>query len=400
MIDLETRLRTEFHSEVADCSPDQMIGAVRRGSRQRRTRNRAAVGVAVAVVVAAMGARLVHRDSDAQFSDGAGPLRGDPAAVAVTRSGVFALTDGAGCAYCATVWSRTPDGSWARLHDFQPPTPREDRAPDGPVQALRMAPDGRNGWAWGDDFWVTHDGGRTWQVLTPHDAAPPGMASGLSVLAGTHTAWTTAFDHGRMSIWRSDVASDDWTEVAVPASVSRLQAEHPGQVAIQLVAVLPDDRAVIAVFDGGTTPDVLVSSADGWDPTRLTPTAVPTSLFGGDMPVDHVSLQDMVGTTYSDATVEGSDSFTFGLSALGVGSPSDGSSVGATRWLLLHDQHAAVVDADGATTVDLPLATDEVLELSSTGGQAWLVTKEGALWASNDGGTTWSEEHSAPASSK
>lgn len=410
MIDLETRLRTEFHSDVADCSADQMIGAVRRGSRQRRTRNRAVLGATAAVVIAAAGARLVaHPPSDAPATvhtpfhiTNSAPgtaLVGQPVGITVSQDGVFALTEFTGCAYCSTVWSRTADGGWTRLHDFRSATPARDRLPGGPVGAFRMAPDGQNGWAWGEHFWVTHDAGRTWQVLTPADGAPAGMASGLSVLAGTHTAWTTSFDHGQMSVWRTDVASDHWTQVALPASIAQLESEHPRQVGIELVAVLPDDRAVIAVSLSGTTSDVLISSADGWNPTSLPPTAVPSSLFGGDMPVDRVSLQDLVGTTYSGATVEGPRSFTFELAALGIQATDDGSSVTASRWLFLHDAQAAVVDSHGATTVDLPLATDDVLELSTSGDQAWLVTKEGALWASADGGTTWSQENAGTGSS-
>jgi hypothetical protein len=146
---------------------------------------------------------------------------------------------------CAAI-ARTVDGGRTWTAGTAPDAPifpgPSDVTPG--VSGLRLA-DARNGWAFGPDLWVTHDGGTTWARL-----AIPGLAAGTTV-AALETAggivYAVVFDAGDYRVASSPVGTDDWSlsPVRVPVGAGPVPS-------VQLVLsggagwLLENDRTVVA----------------------------------------------------------------------------------------------------------------------------------------------------------
>jgi photosystem II stability/assembly factor-like uncharacterized protein len=65
----------------------------------------------------------------------------------------------------------------------------------------------QDGWLFGGGLWSTHDGGHTWARV-----ATPGRVARLEAAAGTAWALVPTRDDA-MTLWRTPVGTDDWTQV-------------------------------------------------------------------------------------------------------------------------------------------------------------------------------------------
>ncbi len=107
---------------------------------------------------------------------------------------------------------RTTDGgrTWAGI-----PAPDAPIAPaaesTGGISRLRFA-DPLDGWAFGPDLWVTHDGGSSWQRVTLPGTGAGGQVMALETSGGlVHVAFMEADPAGGIRIATSPVATDAWT---------------------------------------------------------------------------------------------------------------------------------------------------------------------------------------------
>jgi hypothetical protein len=87
-------------------------------------------------------------------------------AVAGTPAGeAFTVSANQGCtAPCSTIWKQDSSGSRTRLVTF---VAKDAQYHEGPVVGIAMSPDGRDGWAWGEYLYATHDGGATRRGQSP-----------------------------------------------------------------------------------------------------------------------------------------------------------------------------------------------------------------------------------------
>ena len=181
LTDLETRLRDGLHGDLEYPDVDHLLASVRRGAAWRRDR-RASAGVAVLVAAVIGGSTLLQQSHDdrtapqpithgpSPTADSAGRVTG----LATGGSHLYRLTSNAGCTACSGVWLRADDGSWTHLADIAGAAAYAGQVSPryGPLDSLEMAPNGQDGWAWGRTLWSTHDGGRTWSMVSDPTSAP------------------------------------------------------------------------------------------------------------------------------------------------------------------------------------------------------------------------------------
>jgi photosystem II stability/assembly factor-like uncharacterized protein len=159
---------------------------------------------------------------------------------------------------CPAVVRMTTDGGRRWTAVPAPPAPVLVASP-GPgvngITQIRFA-DAANGWAFGPDLWVTHDGGASWQQLSTHGLSVTSLeaADGRAVAV---FASETAF-----SVYTSTAGSDTWQPVpgaSGPASVSDEFFGPNPQVAID------GSRAYVSSgAEYGNDPGILMSGpADG-----------------------------------------------------------------------------------------------------------------------------------------
>jgi hypothetical protein len=384
MNDLETRLTEAFQADVARPDVDDFLTGVRRGSRVRRARRNAAAAVTATVAAVALvaaftsahhGARSappVHQPTTSvSLPPGATSQVLD---VAVMPAAVLRLTTNVGCVGCSTVWERTGAGGWQHLFDFSGRSAYGGKVDPlfGPVSYLQMAPDGRNGFAWGARLWSTHDGGHSWQLVT--DGPGDRTDRGHWTWSGPHAAWSV-YD-GRL-LWRTALGSDTWHLVDPP---------EIGTVA----GVLPDDRVVLLTYPGeGSQGRLVYGSGTSWKNIGL-PCA------GGGPHLDDPTPTPVVhGTTVfavCGRRIESTD--LDGLATWTVLGKFTGSVQALLplddRRVLVQTREVAVYDDRGAHPVDLrPAPGEQLLRISTEGESAWVVGMDGSLFSSADGGSTW-----------
>jgi photosystem II stability/assembly factor-like uncharacterized protein len=139
------------------------------------------------------------------------------------------------------------------------------------VAQVRFA-DAANGWVFGPDLWVTHDGGASWQQLSTHGE----MVTSLEAADGRAVAvfaTTTTFQ-----VYTSAVGSDTWQPVpgaSGPAVGSTPDASRNPQVAIEgSVAYVASSGATDN--DNSVDSGVLLSGpADGSAPWQRLPIPCP-----------------------------------------------------------------------------------------------------------------------------
>jgi hypothetical protein len=396
MTDLETRLRDGLHSEVDHPDVDRFLTDVRRGVAWRRGR-RASVGVAL-VVAAIVGGSVVLQQGDdthtapAPITHGPSPTESGTGRVlpkgaevgaidvSETLSGVFKLTTNEGCVACSSVWKRAASGSWDHLFDFQGRAAYGGRvdASFGPVEYLLMTANGRDGWAWGDRLWSTHDGGRSWSIISTGPGAH--TPYGQSVATGAHTAWALRRSTGGASLWRTGLGSDDWQRVT---GVPRLHD------VVRFAGVLSDDRVVLQVSgEGGSGNAVVVGKPGIWQ-TAVLP-------FGVDQQV--LATGDAVWTT-RPITSRVFEVRRWRPAPVGTAAGVVWSNLGRVSgrgWLPLDDQRVLiggptprVLDDQGLHPSGLDLGHDRMLDTSTMFDVTWLVTFGNHLYSSDGGGIGW-----------
>lgn len=122
----------------------------------------------------------------------------------VSTSAGFALgTTACGAATCIAL-ARTADGghTWSALPP--PPLPATGAGQATPVRHVRFA-DARDGWAFGNQLWSTHDGGAHWARVPL-----PDIAEVQSVEAAAGAVHALVVDSGAVRILDSPVATDAW----------------------------------------------------------------------------------------------------------------------------------------------------------------------------------------------
>jgi photosystem II stability/assembly factor-like uncharacterized protein len=113
-------------------------------------------------------------------------------------------------------------------------------APDGSsgVGQLRFL-NAHDGWAFGPELWVTHDGGATWSREQTHgmrvidlEAADGRALAIFASCAGTGRAY--AADCSSFALYSSQAESNEWQPMTLPASSMRTKAGQPASASLVL----------------------------------------------------------------------------------------------------------------------------------------------------------------------
>lgn len=230
MNDIEDRVRRALRAHLPGVDAEQMLGDVRHGVRRRRRRTAALAAASVlvagsagiAIGLGADGDQTPDRPPASRSPEPSPTLPADAArgvidVAAASPDLVFRLTTNVGCVACSTVWRQdsSADGGWVRLHDFGTDAYRDQVNPTfGPVANFAMAANGRDGWAWGERLFSTHDGGETWGQI----AFGPGLSTeyGHAVHLTPAYAWSLFRDERGTRLFRTPIGVDDWSTVEAP----------------------------------------------------------------------------------------------------------------------------------------------------------------------------------------
>ena len=124
------------------------------------------------------------------------------------RTGWVLGTAPCASAPCTSV-VRTSDGGQTWVGIPAPRTPLSPADSNGGVTYLRFA-NLANGWAFGPQLWVTHDGGAHWNQITLPGAAPGGDVMDVETAGGVVYA-AVAGTNGMIQIESSPVGVNQWT---------------------------------------------------------------------------------------------------------------------------------------------------------------------------------------------
>lgn len=389
---LEDRLRRGLDAPFEVEPAEALVSRVSAGARRRRQRRTAAiaVGAAATVAVIALGSVLLGRPNPSPEPHPPPPAPSLPVGAAVgtidvavpDADHVFKLTVNEGCVACSTVWLRGDDGSWERLHDFSGTAAYGGKVDPlfGPIEYVEFAPDARNGWAWGDTLFSTHDGGRTWsQVETGPGAAP--NEYGHWVHLTPEQAWGLRRPPRGLpepELWWTPIGADDWSTTLLPRAWSVVDIDTVG------------DRVVVLAASEGAGRLTLLSrnEVDDWTgldlpcPGENQPYAAATEVF---------ALCPAAG----GATIHRSAD----LASWQVFGHSDLTAV--TAVLPLSDEHILLVGEpndllvtpSGAQPVDVGLRPGEEIfqgTFGTAGATTYAVTSEHRILVSTDAGENWS----------
>jgi photosystem II stability/assembly factor-like uncharacterized protein len=155
---------------------------------------------------------------------------------------------------CAVASEKPPCGSIAQTTDggrsfHGLPAPQATLSSDGSAPGysqLRFA-DAQNGFAYGPDLYVTHDGSQTWQPVNVG-----GTVTDLAISNGTAYATVEPAD-GSGRLMRSPVSHNDWTTVSAAGVASAgLWAQGP-DVIVQSGAGTGASGSIMVSQDGGAS---------------------------------------------------------------------------------------------------------------------------------------------------
>ena len=360
----EERVRRALDEPVV-VDETALLTGVRREAERRRKRRTLLVTAVTAVVLAALAATGVV--AAARTSDEPAGLADRVFALAATDPDhLWAITADPGCPGCSRLWvgDGTPDG-WKQRYTFEHPAL---------VAELTMAPNGTDGWAWFGRDWLlaTHDAGRTWVV--------PGVdlrdANVDLQLAGT-SVWVLLQSPQGVHLWRSEIGSDDWTELTTPFEPAAAYA------------LVPLGRSMFVTMYPFEGEAVLIPAPEGGDsfPLPCPAQPLPPASSGGALWVtcpdegNGVAIKRSTdGRTWQDvslspSTAEGSypisDDETFVLTSKG------GRQVGD------HSLTDVSLELDvGESLDDGAFVTPEI---------GFLLTDRGRVLRTADGGLSWEE---------
>jgi hypothetical protein len=378
MTDLETRLREGLDSAPAWRSPDDLLDDVRRGARRRRTRRATGLVAAAALVLAATGGGLAWHRREADTADRPRPFQPGMLQISVTASGqVFEVVADGGCTVsCSIVRTRLPEGGWRDLATFRSPGAR---AFPGPVWKIAMAPNGRDGWVWGQHVYSTHDGGVTWAQVRHFPAAHDGAAYNDEILVGGDEAWAQVDIKGSRVLVHTPVGSDRWTSASPPSTVG-----------VTAINALPDGRIVLDVeHDRGDqeAQHLLVGDGTSWIHEVVHYYRVPPLFHGTLSPTS-----DLAATTGNMGAAgygrrEGYSAITVGMTRTTPSKP-----VGRVHELYVLGDRAAMVTPQGVHPVPLRLGADNhIADYALLGNRVVFLTWGGRLFASTDNGRHWTQ---------
>jgi photosystem II stability/assembly factor-like uncharacterized protein len=240
--------------------------------------------------------------------------------------------------FCARVTRAGGPAGWERVADFGFVDPAEGRRHDlPPVELVRVADDPQHAWAFGQQLWSTHDGGRAW-VRQQLPGADPRARVAVEPLGDA----VFALQDDPVRVWRSAAGADTWTKL-------RLPADHRFADAFTSV----DDTVVLRAVDGRSNdPELLLGDDSG-----TTWRTVPVPCQGAAAPIRST------GTALLTACAAG---------------PTDGHSAPSTVWRSPDGADWSVLAGVEHTSVlqDV-VAVDDDTALVVTGEGTFLVTSTG-----------------------
>lgn len=420
MSDFEDRVRRGLRVDVRSVDAEALLRDVHRGAAHRRRRRTVGALVASVLVLAGVAgvtaslrgderagpAPVPPTPSPTQSPLPAGAPQGVVDVAVVSADRWFRLTMNIGCVGCSTVWrnDQSAEGGWERLHDFQG-TSADFGGPDdtgqGPLAHLVMASDRENGWAWGSRLWSTHDGGKTWTLVS----TGPGRGEGGSIeLAATDSEVWALRRTGASptTLWRSALSiDDDWTRVDPPdlAGVTGL--------------LTLSDTVLLETSDEGLSSPRLQYLLEGGAGAGFPWNEVSNPCPGENRAYAATSVAYLLCRSSGGATayrlvgvehpVAGEPAFQWYRFGRSTGVVTAVHPIDDRRLLLVGEDAAATLLTDDGDTVDAPatamtvdllLAPGEETGTSASSGDLVLVTTfdddgPGRLLASTDGGLTW-----------
>jgi photosystem II stability/assembly factor-like uncharacterized protein len=219
---LEDRIRRSFSEPAPHVDSERLLADVRRGAARRSTRRRTALAAA-ALVLAAGSAVALHGLTWPQGTV-VGPSGHDRHGTVSgywqvdTDHAVRVTQERCGQQWCSRIWTGNGGRDWRPATTVRWRGREGDGMASGPVSLVQLAPDGRGGWAWGDETWATHDGGASWQRVP----APSLQGAPVQHLATTVTpdgqAWALARPMSRL-LFTADPGSTRWRPVTLPPNV-------------------------------------------------------------------------------------------------------------------------------------------------------------------------------------
>jgi DNA-directed RNA polymerase specialized sigma24 family protein len=362
----EERVRRALEEPVS-LDQTSLLTDVRRSAARRARRRRTVMGVLAVLLMGSLAATAVVAATQRSPAT-AGPGLADPVyafAVSGTKQ-IFAVTRDPKCVQCSILWAG--DGSprgWKKRHSF-------DQAPY--ASAIRMAPNGKDGWAWFGRDWLqaTHDGGKSWVI--------PGVdlrnATVDVQLAGS-TVWVLLSGYDGLFLWRSEVGTDDWTEVPAPFPAASRYALVP----------LGDQMYVMQYLDKGRA--ALSPATDPTTAYRIPCTRQPLPPRSSPGAIWVTCPDDGAGLTVK-SSVDGVSWEEVGVSQNTVGGSYP---ITDTQTFVVTSHGGRLVSAHEQTDVPLGLRDSESISDGAfvTPSRAYLLTDRGRILRTDDGGRSWSE---------
>jgi hypothetical protein len=229
----------------------------------------------------------------------------------------------------------------------------------------------QDGWLFGGGLWSTHDGGHSWARV-----ATPGRVSRLEAAAGTAWALVPTRDNA-MTLWRSPVGTDDWTQA------TQVSVTGPADLAVQgdRVVVVGAQDAQSWVGGAGGFAEHASPCAGSLQTQLSTVGAFWVKCVTGSLA--HLAVSPD-GATWSDVAIDSRNGAVPNSAALGA--RTDGEALVGQGV----DPPLARVSADGTLTPLTSLPTGQQASyVGFTTPSIGYAIVGADLWRTEDGGDTW-----------